>query len=234
MNKIKRKNLNTIWWNPKMVEGAEFDEDIPFCPTILSRLPKEIITWQEAKKIFFKKKKEGNEDFYLDAFVCFNTDDNNFDTSRGIWFCFDSAIKILKHYRGVITADFSTYDDFPRPMKYFNTYRMRAFGYACGKAGLEVINNVRGSVDDFDFCFRGLPKNDVIFIGTVGSGLQYIINRLDFEEWLSELVFKLHPHTIIVFGSSNYQCFRNLEEQGIKIIQYDSQTARVFKKRGRK
>ena len=230
MNKIKRDNLKTIWWNPKMVEGAEFDDDIPFCPTILTELPKEIITWEDARKIFKRKLKEGDYEYHLDVFVCFNIDDYKFDSSRGVWFCFDEALTILKHYKGVITADFSTYDDFPRPIKYFNTYRMRAFGYACGKAGLEVINNVRGSIDDIDYCFKGLPKNDVIFIGTVGSGIQYKLNRPDFEEWLTELIAEISPRTIIVLGSANYACFKNLEEQGIKIVQYDGATSKRFKK----
>lgn len=230
MNKVRRTKMNTVWWNPEMVQGAQFDGDIPICPTRISELPKKIITWEEAKAIFNKKMKSGEENYFLDAFVCFNIDDYKFDTSRGIWFCYKKAIKVLKHYKGIITPDFSTYDDFPRPIKYFNTYRMRAFGWGSLKEGLEVINNVRGSIDDIDFCFKGLPKNDIVFIGTVGSSIQYKDNRHDFEEWLSVMISELTPHTIIVLGSANYPCFENLKQQGIKIIQFDGATAQKFKK----
>ena len=230
MNKTRRKNYKTIWWNPEMVKGAQFDDDIPICPTYLSEFPKKIISWVEAKSIFYKKKKDGKDNYFLNYFVCFNIDDYKFDTSKGIWFSYKNALKILKHYKGIITPDFSTYDDFPKPIKYFNTYRMRAFGYACYKEGIEVINNVRGSINDIDFCFKGLPQNDILFIGTVGSSIQYVDNRSDFEEWLSELVIKLYPHTIIVLGSANYSCFDNLKKQGIQVIQFDGETAKKYKK----
>ena len=41
------------------------------------------------------------------------------------------------------TPDFSTYQDFPEPLKVYNTYRMRAFGYWLTKNGIKVINNIR-------------------------------------------------------------------------------------------
>jgi hypothetical protein len=43
----------------------------------------------------------------------------------------------------------------------------------------------------------------------------------------------LHPHTIIVYGSANYPCFKKLEEQGIKIIAYQSKTAKAYAEVGK-
>ncbi|MBQ0071809.1 MAG: DUF4417 domain-containing protein [Spirochaetales bacterium] len=58
-------------------------------------------------------------------------------------FRWKSALKILRHFSGVITPDFSTNQDFPEAIKIYATYRMRAFGSWLGCEGIEVINNVR-------------------------------------------------------------------------------------------
>ena len=51
-----RGGLKSIWWKPELVEGAMFDDmDIPFCPTIISNIPKTIITYEEAKIIYKKE-----------------------------------------------------------------------------------------------------------------------------------------------------------------------------------
>jgi len=234
-NKI-RKGLKSIWWKPELVEGAIFDElDIPLCITTAKELPKDIIPWDEAKIIYKKQlKKNFKEDFIIDAFVCFYIDDYKFDTFRGVWFSFKSALKILKHFKGVITADFSTYYDFPYPLKLWNTYRMRAFGFACNKQRIEVINNVRGrSQKDYNYCFNGIETNSIICIGTVGSGLKYLENREMFESWLNELVNRLKPHTIITYGSANYNCFKKIENRGVKVISYESKTSKAYKRRNK-
>ena len=229
--KIIRKGLKTIWWKPELVDGAIFDDmDIPFCPTVASGVPAKIITYEEAKAIYRKEIKM-NRQFKSDYYVCFYTDDYKFDTYRGIWFSPNKTLDILKHFKGVITPDFSTYLDFPFSLKLWNTYRMRAFGYWCGKNGLEVINNVRGSVCDLSYCFRGIPINSIVAIGTVGSGLKLLENRDQFNSWLEEMVKALKPKIILVYGSSNYLSFTKLKEQGVKVVQFDSKTSQDFKKR---
>ena len=40
----------------------------------------------------------------------------------------------------------------------------------------------------------------------------------------------LKPHTIIVYGSANYDCFNTLREQGINILTFDSHTNKNFKR----
>lgn len=230
INKI-RTGLKTIWWKPELVEGAMFDEmDIPFCPTITSGIPSKIITYEEAK-IIYQRELKRNAEFKLDYYVCFYIDDYKFDTFRGVWFSPKKSLLILKHFKGIITPDFSTYLDFPLPLKLWNTYRMRAFGYWCGKEGLEVINNVRGSVIDFAYCFRGIPTNSIISIGAVGSGLKLIQNRQQFKIWLNELIKVLKPKAIIFYGSSNYNDIRELIGKGIKIYQFESKTSLDFKRR---
>ncbi len=220
-------------WNAFMCEGSSFSEnDIPFCPTTATCIPKTIITWDEAKRLYRNAKARKDENFFCDAFVCWYIDDYKFDGPRGIWHDYTSAYRVLCHFAGAITPDFSTYQDFPEPLKQFNTYRMRAFGYWLGKKGISVINNCRwGTRETWQYCWDGIPFNSIICIGTVGGSPRRLIDRKRFEEGLDELIRVLHPHTVLVYGSANYPCFRRLIEQGIGVIAYPGKTASVFHNR---
>jgi len=231
----KRTGLFDMW-NAFMCENATFSErDIPYCPTIMTELPKSIITWDEAVKIY-KRTYSKDHNFKVDSFICFYIDDQKFDGVRSsIWLFPRRALKILKHFRGIITPDFSTYQDFPYPIKIYNTYRMRAFGYWIGREGLEVINNFRcGTEESYHYCFDGIPKNSIVAIGTVGGSPRQLIDRQRFIQGLYEMVRRLNPHTIIVYGSANYECFEELKKQGINIIPYKSHTCAAFENRRKK
>lgn len=217
-------------WNAFMCDGAKWSpNDIPHCPTILAKIPSRIITWVEAKSVY--KKRIGKDPSFKDnSFVCFYIDDQKFDGTRaGIWVQPHRSLEILSHFKGIVTPDFSTYQEFPYPVKLYNTYRMRAFGYWCGQNGLEVINNVRwGTEESFSYCFDGLEKNNIIAIGTVGGNPRKILDRPRFERGLSELVSRLEPKTILTYGSSKYPCFEKLREMGVEIYEYPSATAEAF------
>ena len=220
-------------FNAYMCDGAKFGAyDIPHCPTTATSLPKTIITWDEAKSIYKRKLARKEPDFFEDAFVCWYIDDYKFDGPRGIWHDSAQALKVLRHFAGAITPDFSTYQDFPEPLKLYNTYRMRVFGYWLGRNGIPVINNVRwGTQESFRYCFAGIPKNSTVAIGTCGGSPRKHIDRKRFEDGLTQLVKVLCPHTIVVYGSANYPCFDKLIEQGIKIVSFSSQTAKAFERR---
>ncbi len=107
---------------------------------------------------------------------------------------------------------------------------MRAFVYWFGTlCGHAVINNVRwGTSETYWYCFDGILKHSVVAIGTVGGSPRKLEDRERFDEGLRELVRRLHPHTIIVYSSANYPCFKELDKQGIKILAYPSKTSKVF------
>lgn len=204
-----------------MVDGADFTEnDIPVCPTTALAMPSKIITYSEARTIHNKRIKE-DKNYFFNAFVCFYEHDQNFDGVRsGIWYYPKKAYKILKHFKGIITPDFSTYQDFPEPLKKWNTYRMRAFGYWYGTmCRKQVINNVRwGTEETYDYCFDGIEENSTVAIGTVGGSPYKLIDRERFENGLFEMVRKLKPRCIIVYGSASYPCFEKLRKEGILIL----------------
>ena len=230
--KETRKGLVDIW-NAQMVKGASFtDNDIPLCPTTVTTIPESVIPWDEAKHIYKINLAKGNVKFSYNAFVHFYLDDYKFDGSKGIWNDSAKALKVLSHFAGVITPDFSTYQDFPEPIKIYNTYRMRAFGYWLGKNGIGVINNVRwGTPETWRYCWDGIPANSIVCIGTVGGSPRKLIDRNRFEDGLDELNRVCQPQTILVVGSANYPCFDKLTNLGIKVVYYPSRTALAFESR---
>ena len=227
---VHRPGLKDIW-NAYMVQGAKFCQyDIPFCPTTATVLPRELVTWDVAKHIHAKHVARKEYEYHVDAFVCWYIDDYKFDGSRGIWHDSKAALSVIRHFAGAITPDFSTYQDFPEPLKIYNTFRMRAFGYWLGKNGISVVNNVRwGTPESYRYCFAGIPKNSIVAIGTCGGSPRKHADRNRFEDGLDELTQVLCPHTIVVYGSASYPCFDKLIDQGIKIVSFPSKTAQAFK-----
>ena len=220
-------------WNAHMAAGATFCEyDIPYCPTTAVALPSSIVTWDEAKSVYKKRKAQGDMDFHHESYVCFYMDDVKFDGTRGIWHDWKHALEVLRHFSGVITPDFSTYQDFPEAIKIYATYRMRLYGYWLGRQGIAVINNVRwGTPESYHYCFAGIPKKSIVAIGTVGGSPRKLADRQRFVDGLSEMVKTLQPKTIIVYGSAEYECFSQLKESGVEIVSFQSKTAKVFEGR---
>ena len=226
-NKQPRRGCRDIW-NAFMAKKALFGKhDIPLCPTTATQIPSDIITWEEAKNIHNKRRQD--ERYSYPAYVCFYLDDYKFDTPNGIWNNPLQALSIIRHFEGVITPDYSTYQDFPEPLKIYATYRMRLFGYWLGKNGIQVINNVRwGTSETWDYCFEGIPHDSIVAIGTVGGNPRRLVDRTRFNEGFERMIKTLHPKTIIVYGSSLYPCFKDAVQTGISVISFKSATARAF------
>ena len=220
-------------WNAFMTKGAIFGKyDIPFCPNTASAIPKDQITWEEAKQVHKRHLDRKEKDYFEDVYINWYIDDYKFDNRNGIWNNYRFALNVIRHFAGVITPDFSTYQDFPYPYKLKATYKMRAFGYWLGTLGVNVINNVRwGTEESFDYCFEGIPKNSIVSIGTVGGGPRKLVDRERFETGLYKMIEVLKPHTILVYGSEKGKCFDELKKRGIKIVSYQSRTARVYEGR---
>lgn len=230
-NVVPRKNCHDIWWNAFMVRGASFCKkyDIPECPTTAKEKPKKLITYSEAKAIYRTELSRGNKEFLSDSFVCFFEDDQNFDSTGGIWFKWKYALRILPHFAGIITPDFSTNRDFPLFLRGWNTYRMRAFGYWYGSLGYQVINNVRWNTkESWKWCFEGIPEKSIVCVGTVASNLKHIAHRPYFENGLREMMRVIKPVTILVYGSARYPIFDEIRQMGIEVISYISRTNAVY------
>ena len=231
-----RKDIVDLW-NAFMLENAELDpdSDMPICPTTSQAAPTALISWREAKRMHRKEMLRRNSQYHCDAFIHFYCDDKYFDGKRSsIWTFPKKALRIIRHFAGIIAPDFSTNADFPEPVKRWNFYRMNTFGFWIGQQGIPVIANGRwGTPETWRYCFSSLRNGDMVAIGTVASGLRSLENRDQFEVGLSELVARVQPRAIIVYGSANYDCFRELEERGIRIVAFPGDTSRAFERRCR-
>lgn len=232
MDKRPRPGCKDIW-NAFMVKRAEFSpNDIPLCPTTAKRLPQSIITYSEAVTIYRKTIRE-NPDFHDESFVCFFEDDIRFDGKNGIWFNPKKTYSILTHFEGIIAPDFSTYLDFPLPIRMWNYYRMNAFGHWYGNlCHQNVIVNVRwNDPSSFDFCFDGIRYGEsMVAIGTVASGLKEKRNWDCFSVGLKELVQRKRPEAIIIYGGMPKEIFEPLSQRVVSIYQYPSRKDREMRR----
>lgn len=220
INNQPRKGCKDVF-NANLLKGAKFEGkyDFPISITLKEEIPDELIAYDLTKS-------SNNNN----AYVHFYIDDYKFDGKRGIWNEPEKALERLKKFKGVISPDFSTYLDFPVSLKIYNFYRMRAFSYYLASNGINVINNVRWSEpSSYEYCFDGIPKNGIISIGTIGC-IKEKKNWKLFQQGLDEMVKRLTPHTIIIYGKAPDRFFKKHKDNGINIIEYESQTSKAFNK----
>ncbi len=218
-------------WDAYMVYGAKFtDNDIPISVKTCRLLPHRLIGFDEAKSIY-KKNMQKDPDFYIDAFIHFYIDDQKFDGKRSsIWLAPESLLEIAKHFAGVISPDFSTYQDFPIPIKMYNIYRMRAFDFWLGQEDIVCIHNVRwGTEETWKYCFDGIPKNSVVAIGTVASNLRNSDSKFLFENGFRKMIEVLSPTDIVIYGSQNITVIAEAIRNKINVISFPSKTSLAFK-----
>ncbi|MCR4703593.1 MAG: DUF4417 domain-containing protein [Saccharofermentans sp.] len=224
-------------WNARLLEGATYTEgsDMPICFRCNGTIPNGVDGYDDALSLD-KKLVRKDPNYHVDSYIHTYMDDQKFDGNRsGIWYYPEKFIKLARHYSGVISPDFSTYADFPDSQKRWNIYRMRAFDYILQKSGIRVIPNVRwGTSETWEYCFDGIPINGIFAIGVVASGINKVSNRKCFIDGLYRAIEVLKPHTIIVYGSDNYDVFDRIREQGIKVIAFPSKTNLAFMKEGNK
>ena len=72
--------------------------------------------------------------------------------------------------------------------------------------------------------------NGIIAVGVVASGINKLENRKYFMDGLNKAIDLLKPHTIVIYGSDNYDLFDKIREQGINIVAFPSKTSLAFKK----
>ena len=217
-------------WNAFMVQNAKFTEnDLPISYGITAP-PKKLVSFERAKTLY-REKSAKEPDFHEEGFVHFYVDDYKFDSRReSIWTFPEKAFEIIRHFDGIITPDFSTNIDFPKYLKQFNTYRMRAYGSWMSDLGFPFIHNVRwGEEETWEYCFDAIPTGEVVAVGTVASGIRQLVNRPLFENGFRRMIEIIKPKIIVVYGSYNYAVFREAEKNGICIITFPSDTSQGYK-----
>ncbi len=208
-NNSNRKGCKDVF-NAFLVKNAEYEgeDEIPILKGTLE-VPNKLIP--------FSKCISSND---YNQWVMFYEDDIAFER---IWRNPEKYLNILKKYKGVISPDFSLYRDMPLIMQKWNTYRSRAIGHWLEENGIKVIPNVRFSDErSFDFCTLGIRKNTIIAIGT--HGLIKIKEEKDYLiKGLNYVINYIKPTVIIIYGKAPDDIFLKYKQQGIIILQFDSE-----------
>ena len=149
----------------------------------------------------------------------FFIDDYQFER---LWRSPEKYLDTIKKYEAVLTPDFSLYMDMPLPMQRWNIYRSRALGNYWQKNGIKVIPTLSWSgVESFEFCFKGLPKNSVYAVSTVGA-----MNNLPvFYQGLYKAIDILKPKHLLIYGSKI--------EVNCKAIFYKNKVPELIKEKGK-
>ena len=80
----------------------------------------------------------------------------------------------------------------------------------------------------YNFCFDRIKMFKIVAVGTHGC----IKSRVDkdyFQKGLAELVEKLSPKTIIVYGATPDDIFKVYKDAGIEIISFESEFSKSRK-----
>lgn len=218
-------------WGADLVRGASWsDLDNPINPNVASRRVNAVMSLHEARTLHRHKMRAGERDYHIDAHVHLYIDDAKFDGEReGVWKKHEEFLEMLRHFDGALGIDFSTYLDFPGPLKDWQVCRIRMMEYYLSTHGVEVVQNARWAEPDtwgrfFDVLHHGAPLS----LGTVASGLRYVENRPLFEAGLLKLVEVCSPSVLNVVGSANYDVFDEVRNAGVEVVQFDGPTASGF------
>ena len=193
-----------------LVKNAHYDGNLEI-PVLQpeTELPNRLISFSKAM----------NSTDY-DQWIHFYEDDVSFER---VWNRPRIYLPKLKRFRGVISPDFSLYRDMPLVMQQWNTYRGKALGHWWQEEGLSIIPNVRaGDERTYDFCCSGVPKRSVIAVGSYGA-IKVKKDREYFKRGLEEIVRRLSPETIIVYGSTPEDVFACCHDNEIRVLQFDSE-----------
>lgn len=201
-----------------LVEKADYDGyfELPKIRTS-SQLPDRVITFSKAMARTWN-------DF--DCWVMFYEHDVNFER---LWHNPKQYLAKLKKFKGIISPDFSLYRNMPLCMQMWNTYRGRAIAVWLQNNGVEIIPNVRFNDErTYEFCFDGIEKFKTVAVGTHGC----IKNRIDkdyFKDGLAEMVRRLSPRTIIVYGAAPDDIFKKYRDASINIMPFESEFSKSRK-----
>ncbi len=214
----KQFNDNYDVFHAFLVDNASFDGyiELPVIKTS-DELPEKIVTFSKAMS---------NSWSDFDCWVVFYEHDRKFER---LWNNPKQYLDKLKKFKGVISPDFSLYRNMPLVMQMWNTYRGRAITVWLHNNGIEVIPNVRfGDERTFSFCFDGVEENKTVAVGTHGC-IKRKEDKIFFNIGLAQMVQRLSPKTIIVYGSAPDNIFKPYKDMGINIIAFESEFSKSRK-----
>ena len=127
--------------------------------------------------------------------VHFFVDDYRFS---GIYDHPDRSFERYSQYAFLLTPDFSTYTDMDLWRQLESVAKNRWVGAYWQDKGKLVIPTISwGDARSFEFCFDGVEKGGTVAIGMIGCKH----SRIGFRRGYNEMLKRLYPEKIIVFGT---------------------------------
>ena len=127
-----------------------------------------------------------------------------------LWTNPDAYLNMLGRFQAVCAPDFSTYTDFPVAIQLYNHYRKHWLGAYWQQNGVKVIPTISWSDESsFDWCFDGEPVGGMVAVSSVGTQHNRTATRL-FELGYREMMERLKPSTVIMYGNIPESCFGNI------------------------
>lgn len=157
-----------------------------------------------------KKQEISTNDIMLVACSDTRANDNEENKKKGVHFFVDDyrfsgiynnpkrTLERYSQYAFLLTPDFSTYADMNLWRQMESVAKNRWCGAYWQSKGLSVIPTISWSTpSSYDFCFDGVEENSIVAIGMIGCKQ----NRLNFMRGYYAMLEKIHPETIICFGT---------------------------------
>ena len=167
------------------------EDGLPILPAYHGEIPKTLIPFH----LEAGQKKIKTEHF--EGFAHFYLDDYQFER---VWNYPLRYVEYLKRFDGVLSPDFSVYENYyPRDQKE-NIYRNRALGAFWLSQGIAVIPSISWNNEkSYNWCFEGVEPGGIVSISTVGS-LRTEKGKYSLLFGYSEMINRLKPSTVIIYG----------------------------------
>lgn len=134
----------------------------------------------------------------------------------------------LLEHPGIVSWDFSMYRNMPFSLQQWNCFRGRLIGNLYERHGKPCIPNVRpADPRSFAYSFDGLPAEKTISMGTLGA-ITSAEDRSIFKMYVDEVVRRLHPSGILVYGKAPEEIFCSALDAEIPVVAFPTQTSLAF------
>lgn len=135
-----------------------------------------------------------------------------------LWRTPDRYLPALRKFQMVIGPDFSLYTDFPEPLQRWNHYRNQLITAWLQQHGITCIQNASwAGPESFAWCFDGMSPGGTVAVSTVGCA-KHPEAQAGFMTGLRELISRLAPTEILVYGSTIPTMQDLLREHGIATV----------------
>ena len=170
---IDYTNLTNDFWQMPVIKNDNY-------------IPQDLIGFNYAKS---SKNKNCGIHFYVD--------DYQFER---IWNYPEKYTEILAEYDCILSPDFSLYMDMPMPMKIWNIYRSRHIGAYYQSKDIKVIPTISwAEPETFEFCFRGIPKQSIVSVSTIGVKENKEALKI-WHEGMDAMIANIKPSAIFMYG----------------------------------